>query len=116
MYQVKKPWGAELVWAQTDKYIAKFLTIEPGEKLSRQYHKVKDETIYVLSGELAVEIGKGDDIENFLMMPKTAFRVEPMMVHRFSCNGSQKCILVEVSTPEMDDIVRLEDAYGRVEE
>jgi mannose-6-phosphate isomerase-like protein (cupin superfamily) len=110
--KVDKPWGHEIRWAINDKYLGKILRIEPGQKLSRQYHKVKDETVYVLEGILIMEIGKGDNIETNVMMKGTSYRVKPKTVHRFAA-PSGGCTLIEVSTPEIDDVVRLEDDYGR---
>ena len=107
---VKKPWGSEKLWAKTDKYAAKILTIEPNQRLSKQYHKTKDETILVLAGtltvltnehELVTEVREGD-----------SFRIVPTLIHRF-CADEHGCVLIEVSTPELDDLVRLEDDYGR---
>ena len=110
--EVKKPWGHEIRWAVNEKYLGKILKIEPGCRLSRQYHERKDETIYVLDGVLVLEIGQGDDIEKFILSPGTMWRIKPMTVHRFAA-PSVGCTLIEVSTPEIDDVVRLEDDYGR---
>lgn len=110
--EVKKPWGHEIRWAVNEKYLGKILKIDPGHKLSRQYHEHKDETIYVLEGVLVLEIGQGDDIEKFILSPGATWRIEPATVHRFA-SPSVGCTLIEVSTPEIDDVVRLEDDYGR---
>jgi uncharacterized cupin superfamily protein len=99
--KVKKPWGYELRWAMNDKYIGKILRIEPGQKLSRQYHAQKDETIYVLEGKLVLELGAGNDI------------IKLILHEGVLAAPSGGCTLIEVSTPELDDVIRLEDMYGR---
>jgi len=109
---IDKPWGHEEVWAETDRYAGKFLVIKAGEMLSRQYHERKEETICVLDGVLVLEVGRGDAIERRELQPGESFHVTPGTVHRF-CGGAVGCRLVEVSTPELDDVVRLEDKYRR---
>jgi len=109
---INKPWGNEKIWAKTERYVGKVLTINPGEKLSRQYHEIKDETIYVMDGVLVLEIGEGDSIEKIIMRKGSTYHVKPGTIHRFAA-PSDGCKLMEVSTPELDDVVRLEDAYGR---
>ena len=106
--KVDKPWGYEIRWAITEKYLGKILRIEPGQKLSKQYHEVKDESIYVLEGVLVLEL----DGEKIIMKPGSRKRIKPGQVHRFGA-PSEGCTLIEVSTPEIDDVVRLEDMYGR---
>lgn len=108
---VDKPWGHEEIWAETSRYAGKFLIIRSGEMLSRQFHERKEETICVLSGELALEIGHGPD-EVRRMGPGETFHVTPGTVHRF-CAPWGDVRLVEVSTPELDDVVRLADKYVR---
>lgn len=108
---VDKPWGHEEIWAETSRYAGKFLIIKAGEMLSRQYHEKKEETICVLEGELVLEIGKGP-IERRILQPGEVFHVKPGTVHRF-CADQVDVRLVEVSTPELDDVVRLEDKYTR---
>ena len=110
-FLVAKPWGSEIRWAITEKYLGKILNIDPGQKLSRQYHEQKDESIYVLDGTLVLEIGK-DDIETFILEAGASWRIKPGIVHRF-CAPSSGCTLIEVSTPEINDVVRLEDDYNR---
>jgi len=109
---VEKPWGREVIFAHTDRYVGKILYITKGHRLSRQYHEFKDETIYVLSGALSLEIGTGDGISELRLNKGHSFRIEPGVVHRF-CATRGDVELVEVSTPELDDVVRLEDSYGR---
>jgi len=114
MSKIEKPWGYEDRWAITEKYLGKILFIEGGKRLSRQYHEVKDETIYVLEGTLVLELGQGEEVERILMGPGAHYRIKPGTIHRF-CAPSGGCKLVEVSSPEMEDVVRLEDDYGRTE-
>ena len=109
--KIEKPWGYEILWAHCDKFVGKILVIEPGHKLSRQYHKVKEETIRVLKGSLTVEIGENNE-KSYFLKEGQSFHVEPGTVHRF-CAETDRVELVEVSTPELDDVVRLEDDYSR---
>lgn len=109
--RVEKPWGHELIFAHTERYVGKILHIEKGHRLSRQYHKVKDESLTVLDGVLGLELGAPPDVERRLCRPGDAFHVTPGTVHRFV--AVETCDLVEVSTPELDDVVRIEDEYGR---
>ena len=109
---VEKPWGYENRWAVTDKYLGKILHINAGHKLSRQYHEIKDESIYVLEGTLVLELGQGEEIQKMILEQGASWRVEPNTVHRFAA-PSGGCVLIEVSTPEIEDVVRLEDEYNR---
>jgi quercetin dioxygenase-like cupin family protein len=110
---VEKPWGHEEIWAETQKYVGKILCIKKGAKLSRQYHDVKDETIRVLSGVLTLETGMyGQNVKK--LNPDDTFWVKPGTVHRF-CAPDCDVKLIEVSTPELDDVVRLQDDYDRIE-
>ena len=108
---VDKPWGHEEIWAETSRYAGKFLIISAGEMLSRQYHERKEETIFVLEGTLILEIGR-DPPQRMLLQTGESYHVKPGTVHRFSA-GEGDVKLVEVSTPELDDVVRLEDKYAR---
>jgi len=112
MQIVDKPWGHEKIWANTTKYVGKLLVIDPGHKLSRQYHEVKEETIYVLEGQLVLEIGE-ETPERIIMNPGSTYHIRPLTVHRFAA-PSKGCTLIEVSTPELSDVVRLQDDYDRV--
>lgn len=114
MRTVNKPWGREEIWAETDKYLGKFLYINTGEMLSRQYHEVKDETICVVEGILKLEIGKPgeESLKTVYLAPGSTFHVKPGTVHRF-CATTVNVKLAEVSTPEIDDVIRLEDKYSR---
>jgi mannose-6-phosphate isomerase-like protein (cupin superfamily) len=111
MRRVEKPWGYELVWAETDRYVGKILHIAAGQKLSRQYHVKKDETFLVESGEMDLEIGQGADTKVIRMGARDAFHCVPNTIHRMVAVTDVD--VIEVSTPELDDVVRLEDAYGR---
>lgn len=111
MRVVDKPWGHEEIWAETPRYAGKFLVIRRGELLSRQYHQVKEETICVLEGVLSLELGAGPD-EVLRLQPGETYHVTPGTIHRF-CAPDGDVRLVEVSTPELEDVVRLADKYTR---
>src|SRR5881628_1552432 len=111
-YRVEKPWGYELIWARTDRYVGKILHIEPGHVLSLQYHNQKDESIYVLTGEIILRIQRGDTLIERPMSQGAAFHIEPKVIHQFEAVVPTD--LLEASTPEIDDVVRLKDRYGRV--
>lgn len=111
MERIDKPWGYEIIWAKTNKYVGKILKIFPGCKLSLQYHEKKTETIYVSDGLL--ELHLADNKVIYLQKGET-FHVEPNTIHRFACpKDSWGVELIEVSTPELDDVIRLLDDYGR---
>jgi mannose-6-phosphate isomerase-like protein (cupin superfamily) len=111
--RVEKPWGYELHWAKTDRYVGKVLHVKAGHALSLQYHNRKDETIYLYSGQLLFEIEEGGRLTEVHMKPGDTVHVAPKTVHRMT--ALEDCDVLEVSTPELDDVVRLEDRYGRVE-
>jgi mannose-6-phosphate isomerase len=112
--RVEKPWGYELVYAATDQYSGKVIFIRAGEQLSLQFHRAKDETIYVHSGRVEFEIGDpGKPMDTEVIAPGRAFHLGAGTVHRL--RALEDTVLLEVSTPELDDVVRLEDRYGRVE-
>ncbi len=109
---VDKPWGHELIWAETDRYVGKILHIKKGESLSLQYHEVKDETVMVLSGRLAFHyFVEGEEPQLVELLPRQPFRVTPLLRHRMV--ALEDTDVVEVSTPELHDVVRLDDKYGR---
>ncbi len=110
--KVEKPWGHEIRWAINEKYLGKILHINRGQQLSRQYHEIKDETVYVLNGVLILELGK-DPVETKVLTEGESYRITPNTVHRFRAPFEGYVRLIEVSTPEIDDVVRLEDDYGR---
>lgn len=110
--RVDKPWGYELIWAHTDRYVGKVLVIEAGKRLSLQYHEHKDESIYVVSGKLRLHLE--DDTGKLCIEelgPGEHRRIPTGRQHRFE--AIQTTELMEVSTPELDDIVRVEDDFGR---
>ena len=110
--RVDKPWGYEIRWAITPRYLGKVLHINRGEALSLQYHEQKDETLYVVSGELDFELeNAGGALETHRLEPGDAVHVGPGRRHRMT--AVEDCDLFEVSTAEIDDVVRLEDRYGR---
>jgi len=113
MTTILKPWGHEHIWAHTDNYVGKMLVIKPNCKLSRQYHVQKDETIYVLKGVLTLEVGPKDKLQIMELKHGDTYHVSPETIHRFTNSGEQDLHLVEVSTPELADVVRVEDDYGR---
>lgn len=110
--RVEKPWGHELIWAHTERYVGKLLVIEAGKRLSLQYHERKDEAILVIRGRLRLELEdeQGRLIEHELG-PGEHRRIPTGRKHRFS--GIERVELVEVSTPELDDVVRISDDFGR---
>lgn len=110
---VLKPWGHEVIFAHTKDYVGKILVIKAGHKLSLQFHKVKEETIYLRSGELKflLENAKGE-MEEFLVKAGESFHILPNRKHRMV--AIQDCEIFEVSTSHLEDVVRLEDSYGRV--
>lgn len=110
---VDKPWGHEERWAITEKYLGKILFIDRGHKLSLQYHEQKDESIYVLGGTLFLHIGDEERQEVIELNAGESYRITPGVVHRFEAPESMDVSLIEVSTPEIDDVVRLEDDYNR---
>ena len=110
---VEKPWGSELIWAETDAYAGKILFVKAGESLSLQYHEVKDESWYVLEGRAKLELGTvGEEaLDEVEILPGHAFRFRPGTVHRVT--GVADTRILEVSTAHLDDVVRLADSYGR---
>ena len=113
MSHLAKPWGHELIWARTERYVGKLLFIRAGEALSLQYHRVKDETIMVLSGRMTfVYYTDGDAPHTRELGPREPFHITPGLRHRMI--ALEDTSVLEVSTPELDDVVRLEDRYGRV--
>jgi mannose-6-phosphate isomerase len=111
--RVEKPWGHELIWAKTERYAGKMLFVKAGHSLSLQFHKVKDEAWYVLSGRVKLELGAMGErmLNSEVVGPGAAFHVAPGTVHRVT--AVEDTTILEVSTPQLDDVVRLEDLYGR---
>ena len=121
MTRVPKPWGHEIIWAHTDQYVGKILHITAGQALSVQYHNVKDEVVYLLAGELIYRVWDAevhDGVVPASAKPVTvdlrvgdAYRITPRTVHQME--AVTDCDVLEVSTPNLDDVVRLTDRYGR---
>ena len=110
--KVEKPWGWELVWAETDSYVGKLLFVRAGESLSLQYHERKDESWLVREGRARLELGAVEDERDVVEIgPGDAFRYPPGTVHRVT--ALEDTLILEVSTPDLDDVVRVEDRYGR---
>ena len=111
--RVEKPWGHELIWADTDKYVGKIIHVISGEALSVHYHEVKDETLFLLEGCLILQAGSSpSELVEYEMVAGQCFRVRAATVHRMIARTD--CDIMEVSTPHLGDVVRLEDRYGRV--
>jgi mannose-6-phosphate isomerase len=110
--RVNKPWGYELIWARTGDYVGKIIHINKGHKLSLQYHQIKEETVYVISGKMTLVFENEQGVlEEILLSAGEAHHIPVGRKHRFV--GTEDCDLAEVSTPHLDDVVRLEDGYGR---
>jgi mannose-6-phosphate isomerase len=115
--RVDKPWGYELHWAKTGRYVGKLIHVNAGHALSLQYHNQKDETIFLWAGRMTFEIGRDGDstpdapLTQREMTPGEAVHITPKTVHRMT--AITDCDIFEVSTPELDDVVRLKDRYGR---
>jgi quercetin dioxygenase-like cupin family protein len=110
--RVDKPWGHELIWAHTDRYVGKVLVIEAGKRLSLQRHEIKDESIFVTSGRLRLYLEDEDGNVQVEELTAGAHRHVPTgRIHRYE--AIERTELMEVSTPELDDVVRIEDDFGR---
>jgi mannose-6-phosphate isomerase len=111
--RVEKPWGHELIWAKAEGYAGKLLFVRAGQALSLQFHREKDESWYVLDGRAELQLGEAGQavLKTEIVGPGAAFRFRPGTVHRV--RAVEDTTIVEVSTPELEDIVRLEDEYGR---
>ncbi len=110
--RVEKPWGHELIWARTERYVGQVLHVRAGHALSLQYHERKDETIHVLRGEPRFTVGPSRDrLEVVTLREGESYHVRPRTVHRMEAVTDVD--ILEASTPELDDVVRLEDRYGR---
>jgi mannose-6-phosphate isomerase-like protein (cupin superfamily) len=113
--RVEKPWGHEIWWAETEHYAAKILVVKQGHALSLQLHREKDESSYLFSGRLRLTAGPSEtDLTTKVVEPGYSWRNEPGTVH--SIEALEDSIVFEVSTPQLDDVVRLEDRYGRASE
>jgi mannose-6-phosphate isomerase-like protein (cupin superfamily) len=111
--KVDKPWGWELIWAHADAYVGKILFVRAGHSLSLQFHKEKDESWYVQDGRAKLELGRAGDavLNEAVIQTGATFRFTPGTVHRVT--ALEDTTIIEVSTPQLDDVVRLEDRYGR---
>ena len=109
--RVPKPWGYELIFARTGRYVGKILHINRGEALSLQYHEMKDETLYVVAGALQLTVEQDGHRRVLSLRPGQAFHIPPRMIHRME--AIEDTDVAEVSTTELDDVIRLEDRYGR---
>jgi len=111
--RVEKPWGYEIIWAHTDRYVGKILHITAGQALSVQYHERKDETVYLLSGEMKywVKLDPEGEMQDMRLRMGDSFRITPGTIHYME--AVTDCDVLEASTPELDDVVRLKDRYGR---
>ena len=111
--RIEKPWGYELIWGETDQYVGKILHVTAGEALSLQYHEIKDETLFLLSGSLLLQAGGlEEELVDYQMLEGQSFHMPSRTVHRMIAETD--CDILEVSTPHLDDVVRLEDRYGRI--
>ena len=109
--RVEKPWGYEIIWAHTDSYVGKILHINAGHALSVQYHETKDETVYLLAGELIYRVWEDDRPRDVGLRVGQSFRITPHTIHQME--AVTDCDVLEASTPHLDDVVRLQDRYGR---
>jgi quercetin dioxygenase-like cupin family protein len=109
--RIEKPWGYELLWAAAERYAGKTLYINAGARLSLHLHRFKDETLHVHSGKLSLLVREGTRLREHLLGPGQSYRIAPHTLHRLQ--AVTDCEVMEVSTPYLDDVVRLEDDYGR---
>jgi mannose-6-phosphate isomerase-like protein (cupin superfamily) len=110
--RVEKPWGYELIWAETPGYVGKILHVKAGEALSLQYHDVKDETIFLLTGRMRFEVGRSvETLAPVELSEGESYHVTPGTIHRMV--ALTDCDILEASTAHLDDVVRLQDRYGR---
>jgi mannose-6-phosphate isomerase len=110
--RVEKPWGYELIWAHTELYVGKLLVVREGEALSLQFHEEKDETLHLLEGTLRLEVGPGlDALAECPLEEGESIRIRPGILHRLE--AVTDCRILEASTSELHDVVRVQDRYGR---
>jgi len=108
-----KPWGYELLWSHTDHYAAKIIHINAGSRLSLQYHEHKNESVLVVAGTLLLHLGRGSETRVVALEPGESYDIPAGDIHRFAAPKEGDVEIIEVSTPELDDVVRLEDDYDR---
>lgn len=112
MNKINKPWGYEVIIEHNEKYVMKKLKMNKGHKCSIQYHEKKKETVYVLSGKLKVYIGdKMEILDGIILEPHDTITIEPYKIHRME--AIEDSVYLEASTPELEDVIRLKDEYGR---
>ena len=109
--RVDKPWGYELIWARTERYAGKILHVRKGMRLSLQYHREKEETLYVQAGVIELQVGQGSDAVQQQLVAGQGCHLAPRTIHRLT--ALEDADVLEVSSPELDDVVRLEDDHGR---
>lgn len=109
--KLDKPWGYEIIFAHTKQYVGKILFVKAGHKLSLQYHKEKDETVFLKSGKIILEVHKDDSISMIKMKPGASFHITPGTIHRIIAEEDSE--VLEASTSQLNDVVRLKDDYGR---
>ena len=113
--RTEKPWGYELLYAHTSRYVGKVIFVKKGHRLSLQYHQRKDESMYILSGKARIDFGEDEaKLTSLVLEPGGTIRLKPLTRHRVE--ALEDTTLLEVSTPELEDVVRLRDDYGRAEE
>ncbi len=110
---IPKPWGKEQIIDLNDRYCVKHLFIRQGHRISKQYHERKRETMLLVSGNATLTLFDGDSAKDVVLRPGEAHAIEPGTVHRVAGHSSSDAVILEISTPELDDVVRLEDDYGR---
>ncbi len=110
--RVEKPWGYELIFAHTDRYVGKILHVNEGEALSLQFHEIKDETLFLKEGSYELFVEEDGEMVHRTVVAGDSYHIPPHTKHRMIA-GPGGCDIIEVSTPELDDVVRLEDRYGR---
>ena len=111
---INKPWGHEEIIVRTDRYVMKKLWIDKGQRLSKQFHAKKDETVFVSKGTLLLDLSIDKDESNIIKLKEgQSWRIMPKTIHRFTAPEDSPVELFEVSTPELDDVIRLADDYGR---
>ncbi len=110
--RVEKPWGHEVIWAETDDYVGKFVHVREGEALSLHFHEEKDKTLFLLRGKVTLELGAGlSSLHSVTVVEGQGFRVRPGVFHQIVALTEAE--ILEASTPELDDIIRVRDRYGR---
>jgi mannose-6-phosphate isomerase-like protein (cupin superfamily) len=113
--RTEKPWGYEILWSHTDHYAGKVIHINAGHRLSLQYHEQKNESVLVLSGTLLLHIDRGDEARIIELAPGESYDISVGDIHRFAAPADTDVEIIEVSTPELEDVIRLEDDYRRVD-